>query len=86
MKNYPHGFAVTIPYLEENGDGTNSMKRVLLSTNSPCDRRRVKRTIRTWVRNELGRSISTYELRLIGKMIIKHKEPRYYVRHSAPHG
>lgn len=77
---YPHGFAITIPYVDTNEDGSTSWNRALLHTNDPLDRRRVKRVLRQWVWSQLGRQLHTAEMRLLMKKVIKHNEPRSYVR------
>ena len=80
MKNYPHGFAVTIPYLIQNEDGTTSMERSLIHTNDPTCRRAVKRILRGWVKRYLGRTLYTSELSMLMKNVRKHDQPRQYFR------
>ena len=72
---YPHGFVVTIPYIDEDG-GWN---RALITTNDPIDHRRIKRGIRKWVKQNLGRHIGPIELRLLVKKVQKHKQPMMYI-------
>lgn len=80
MKNYPHGFAVTIPYLTTNEDGTSGMERSLIHTNDPTCRRGIKRMLRKWVKKYLGRTLYTRELNLLMKNVRKHDQPRQYLR------
>jgi RNase P protein component len=77
---YEHGFAVTIPYLTPNEDGTNRMERALLHTNDAVDRRRIKRILRRWVRDTLGRTLYTHEMRLLMRNVRKHTQPMQYMR------
>lgn len=78
---YEHGFAITIPYVDTIDDaGGTSWNRALLHTNDAVDRRRIKRVLRQWVRHQLGRTLHTAELNLLMRKVIKHNEPRSYVR------
>lgn len=75
MKNYPFGFALVVPHIDHDG-GWN---RTLLTTNDPIDRRRIKRGLRIWVKQNLGRHIGPVELRLLLKNVQKHKQPMMYL-------
>lgn len=79
---YVHGFAVTVPFLDTNEDGSTSWNRALIHTNDNVDRRRIKRIIRKWARSHLGRTLYTHELLLIVKQVIRHDQPRFYVRQT----
>ena len=72
---YPYGFVLTIPYQEVDG----SWNRTLISTNDSIDHRRIKRGIRKWIKQNLGRSIGPYELRKVCRKVIKHKQPMMYI-------
>lgn len=80
--NYPHGFALSFPYITTREDGTSEFNRALMHTNDSIDKRGIKRIIRKWVKVNLGRTLHTTELLLLMKQIIKHKEPRMYLRAS----
>ena len=77
---YEHGFAVTIPWVDTNEDGSSKWNNSIVYTNTPVDRRRVKRVIRQWVKHTMDRTISTYELNLLMKRVIKHTQEMHYVR------
>lgn len=72
---YPHGFVVTIPYIDSDGSWT----RTLISTNDPIDHRHIKRGIRKWIKQNIGRSVADIELRLLLKKVQKHKQAMMYV-------
>lgn len=78
--NYPYGFVVVIPFSDAQEDGTTEWKRALLTSNDPLDKRRIKRTIRKWVKVALSRTIYTHELNSLMKQVIKHDSPRMYIK------
>ena len=74
---FPYGFGLSLPYQDEEG----VWHRTMISTNDPIDHRRVKRGIRTWIKQNLGRSIADKELRVVYKAVMRHTEPKVYVMH-----
>lgn len=72
---FKNGFALVIPHIESDG----GWARTMITTNDPIDHRRVKRGIRTWVKQNLGRRIGPVELRLLYKKVSRHTQPMLYI-------
>ena len=77
---YEHGFGVTIPWVDTKEDGSTVWQHSLVHTNSAVNHRRVKRILRRWVKNTMGRMLNNYELRLLMRKVQVHKQPMFYMR------
>lgn len=73
---FKHGFMLVIPFIDSDGGWTKTM----ISTNDPIDHRRVKRGIRTWIKQNVGRHVADVELRLLYKAVTRHKAPTQYIK------
>jgi len=75
---YPYGFAVQVPFLDTESDGTVTKNYALVSSNDDLDRRRVKRILSQWAKAYLHRTLRTREKLALMTIVKVHKEPMQY--------
>lgn len=64
---YTTGCQIMVPYIDMDENGESSPAYARMTFKGDVDRRRVKRELRKWVKRQVGRSISGWELQGIMK-------------------